>query len=77
MNKRNLIPIREYESFVSDREAAGCITLPEHAFEQLEKFLLLNRGRGDDALELMGPVGPHRDWQNDHRKKLHRPHRNE
>lgn len=46
MNKRNLIPIREYESFVSDREAAGCITLPEHTFEQLEKFLLLNRGRG-------------------------------
>ena len=54
MNKRNLIPIREYESFVSGREAAGCITLPEHTFGQLEKFLLLNRGRGDDALELMG-----------------------
>lgn len=54
MNKKHPILIREYESFVSGKTAAGYTTLPEHTFEQLERFLLLNRGRNGDALELMG-----------------------
>lgn len=53
MSKRRPIPIREYESFVSGKKAAGCVPLPERTFEQLERFLLLSRGRNGDALELM------------------------
>lgn len=53
MGKRPPISIREYESFVSGKAAAGCVPLPEHTFEQLEKFLLLSRGRNGGALELM------------------------
>lgn len=46
--------ITEYGSFVSGKEAPGCITLPEKTFAQLEAFLLANRNRDTDALELMG-----------------------
>lgn len=46
--------ITEYGSFVSGKEVPGCITLPEKTFAQLEAFLLANRNRDTDALELMG-----------------------
>ena len=46
--------ITEYGSFVSGKEVPGCITLPEKTFTQLEAFLLANRNRDTDALELMG-----------------------
>lgn len=46
--------ITEYGSFVSGKEIDGCITLPEKTFDQLEEFILSNRNRETDALELMG-----------------------
>ena len=46
--------ITEYGSFVSGKEVPGCVTLPENTFDQLEAFLLANRNRDTDALELMG-----------------------
>lgn len=46
--------IIEYGSFVSGKEVPGCVTLPEKTFAQLEAFLLANRNRDTDALELMG-----------------------
>lgn len=46
--------IKEYGSFVAGKEVPGCVTLPEKTFEQLEAFLLANRNRDTDALELMG-----------------------
>lgn len=46
--------ITEYGSFVSGKTIPGCVTLPASAFEQLESFVLSNRNRDTDALELMG-----------------------
>ena len=46
--------ITEYGSFITGKTAEGYITLPEHTFEQLENFILSNRTKDTDALELMG-----------------------
>lgn len=46
--------IKEYGSFISEKEIAGYQTLPEDIFRQLEDFILTNRSRDTDALELMG-----------------------
>ena len=46
--------IKEYGSFISGKEIEGYITLPPHTFEQLENFILTNRSKDADALELMG-----------------------
>ena len=46
--------IEEYGSFVSGKEIAGYKTLPESVFCQLEEFILTNRSRNADALEVMG-----------------------
>lgn len=48
------IPITEYGSFISGKKVPGYVTLPEHTFRQLEEFILTNRSKGTDALELMG-----------------------
>ena len=45
--------IKEYDSFISDKEIAGYKTLPESIFQQLEDFILTNRSKDTDALELM------------------------
>ena len=46
--------IKEYGSFITGREVDGYITLPQHTFDQLENFILSNRNKDTDALELMG-----------------------
>jgi len=46
--------IKEYDSFISDKEIAGYKTLPESIFHQLEDFILTNSSKDTDALELMG-----------------------
>lgn len=46
--------IQEYGSFITGRDIEGYVTLPEHTFEQLENFVLTNRSKETDALELMG-----------------------
>ena len=46
--------ITEYGSFVRDKEIAGCISLPLYTFDALENFILANRSKETDALELMG-----------------------
>lgn len=51
---KSIYQITEYGSFVSGKEVDGCITLPEKTFEQLEEFVLSNRNKETDALELMG-----------------------
>ena len=46
--------IKEYGSFISEKEAAGYETLPEYIFRQLEDFILTSRSSDTDTLELMG-----------------------
>lgn len=46
--------IAEYGSFIAEKEIVGCTTLPQKTFDQLEAFILENRNRDADALELMG-----------------------
>ena len=46
--------IREYGSFVSEKQLDGYVTLKKHTFEQLEEFILANRSKDADALERMG-----------------------
>jgi 5-methylcytosine-specific restriction enzyme subunit McrC len=46
--------ISEYGSFVSGKVLSGYTSLPEKTFDQLENFILSNRNRETDALELMG-----------------------
>lgn len=45
--------IPEFGAFVCEKAAAGYIALPKHTFLQLEAFLLAQRGKNADALELM------------------------
>ena len=51
---KNTYQIFEYGSFVCEKEIAGCKRLPEETFKQLEEFILSNRNKETDALELMG-----------------------
>lgn len=46
--------IAEYDSFMAEKKIDGYHTLPQKTFDQLEAFLLENRNRDTDALELMG-----------------------
>jgi 5-methylcytosine-specific restriction enzyme subunit McrC len=46
--------ISEYGSFISGKVLSGYTSLPEKTFDQLEKFILSNRNRETDALDLMG-----------------------
>ena len=46
--------VKEYGSFITGKDVDGYITLPERTFEQLENFILTNRSKDTDALELMG-----------------------
>lgn len=54
MSMKSIYQITEYGSFVSGKDIDGCITLPEKTFDQLEDFILSNRNRETDAIELMG-----------------------
>ena len=45
--------IREYGSFITVKELDGYTTLPPHTFKQLENFILIQRSKDTDALELM------------------------
>jgi len=47
-------PITEYGSFVRDKEVAGYVSLPRDTFDALENFILTNKNKDTDALELMG-----------------------
>ncbi len=51
---RQVYHIREYGSFITGKQIDGYVTLPPHTFAQLEEFILTNRSRDTDALELMG-----------------------
>lgn len=46
--------IKEYGSFIAEKEVEGYVTLPKRTFEQLENFVLTNSNKDADALELMG-----------------------
>lgn len=45
--------IREYGSFITGKVIDGYTTLPPHTFQQLREFILTNRSKDTDALELM------------------------
>lgn len=45
--------ITEYGSFVAEKQIDGFVTLPQHTFDALENFVLTNRSKDTDALELM------------------------
>ena len=53
---RNTYQIKEYGSFITGKEIEGdrYVTLPESTFKHLENFILANRNKETDALELMG-----------------------
>lgn len=46
--------ITEYGSFVADKNVDGANYIPQKTFDELKKFILLNRDNSDDGLELMG-----------------------
>lgn len=56
----NLYSITEYGTFISKESPAattsvpGCVVLPKDTFNQLEDFILANKNRDTDALELLG-----------------------
>ena len=50
---RKTYQITEYGSFISGKQVDGYSTLPEKTFEQLENFVLSNRNKETDALELL------------------------
>ena len=50
---KNLYTITEYGSFVADREIPGYVNLPIKTFDQLRDFILCNRAKDTDALDLM------------------------
>ena len=50
---RNTYLIKEYGSFVAERQIPGYTTLPQRTFDALEAFVLANRGKDADALELL------------------------
>lgn len=45
--------ILEYGSFVRDKNVPGCVSLPKSTFDSLENFILSNRSKSVDALELL------------------------
>lgn len=49
-----LYSITEFGSFVADKDVPGYQSLPKCTFDQLENFILANRNKDTDALELMG-----------------------
>ena len=51
---KSIYQIREYGSFIADKEVEGYVTLPKRTFEQLETFILTNSNKETDALEFMG-----------------------
>lgn len=51
---KSVYQIKEYGSFIADKEVEGYVTLPKRTFEQLENFILSNSNQETDALELMG-----------------------
>ena len=50
---RTTYQITEYGSFITGRSIDGYTTIPASTFEQLENFVLSNRNKETDALELM------------------------
>lgn len=51
---KQIYQIKEYGSFIAEKQADGYITLPQRTFDQLQEFILFNRSKDADALELMG-----------------------
>ena len=51
----NLYQITEFQSFTCEKEVPGSnyVSLPKDLFEKLENFILSNRSKDTDALELM------------------------
>lgn len=50
---RNTYLIKEYGSFVAEKQIPGYTRLPQRTFDALEAFILANRGKDADALELL------------------------
>ena len=50
---RNTYLIKEYGSFVAEKQIPGYTPLPQRTFDALEAFVLANRGKETDALELL------------------------
>ena len=46
--------IKEFGSFVCNKDIPGYTSLPERTFSALEEFVLTNQNSETDALELMG-----------------------
>ena len=51
---RNTYQITEYGSFVAEKQIEGFVSLPQHTFDALESFILTNKSKGTEAIELLG-----------------------
>ncbi len=51
---KSVYQIKEYGSFIAEKQADGYVTLPQRTFDQLSEFILYNRSKDTDALEIMG-----------------------
>ena len=50
----NIYQIKEYGSFVCNRNIPGYVSLPEHTFSALENFILSNQCCETEAVDIMG-----------------------
>ncbi len=50
---RNSYQITEYSSFIADKQIEGFVSLPQQTFNALESFVLSNRTKDTDAVELL------------------------
>ena len=51
--RKAIYQIIEHGSFIKDKEVDGYTTLPTATFDQIENFILYNKNKGAEALELM------------------------
>lgn len=51
---KKVYQIKEYGSFIAEKQVDGYVTLPQRTFDQLSEFILYNRSKDTDALEIMG-----------------------
>lgn len=51
---KKIYTIKEYESFTTKENISGYTYLPDSTFKQLEDFILSNKYKNDEAMEIMG-----------------------
>lgn len=51
---KSIYTVKEYDSFIAEKEVEGYTTLPKRTFDQLENFILTTSNHDTDAAEILG-----------------------